>query len=79
MGMNFGSINIQIGPCISLRQSVLQKSGTLDLYAFRSKVTADPNSVKKVCLKIGHEALHHMNLLTAVTATYVVYSMHFVT
>ena len=70
MGMNFGSINIQIGPLTSMRQSILRMSGVRDLYAFRSKMTADQNSVKKVCLKIAHEALHNMNVLTAVTATY---------
>eukprot|EP01084_Bolivina_argentea_P168349 291976_1 len=68
MRLKFGSINIQIGQLISLKEKLLTRSGTSDIFGLRAKLS-NVSSYKTVCRKIAHEALYEMNLLTAMTAT----------
>eukprot|EP01084_Bolivina_argentea_P310662 537604_1 len=69
MKLKLGSINIHIGECISLKNKLLQRSRANDVFELKSQIIADKNVVKHVCLKIAHEVLYNMNLLTSVTAT----------
>ena len=69
--LTYGSINIQIGDIISMKQKILQRSSISNLSKLKHKIYIenDKNLIKNICLKLAHEVLYEMNFLTSITVS----------